>query len=60
MPKKKWTTPQLIVLVRGGVGERLLVGCKGSVEGGPTSFDVGCFQWDARLGCTWCTTIDLS
>lgn len=31
--KKKWTTPQLIVLVRGEAGESVLVGCKGSEEG---------------------------
>ncbi len=38
MPKKKWTTPQLIVLVRGKPEERVLCVCKADFAASP---DVG-------------------
>ena len=55
MPKKKWTTPQLVVLVRGkmGDGNFLLVDCKSSQVLGANDQFEGCLSFlseDAKCG----------
>jgi len=38
MQRKKWTIPQLVVLVRGKPDEAILTACKGLNKTGPYSF----------------------
>ena len=47
MPKKKWTTPQLVVLVRGkmGDGNFVLFNCKSSQTGGASNQFGGCLSF---------------
>jgi|GEM_PF-390934 len=40
--RKKWTTPQLIVLGRGTPEENVLAGCKTSTLTGPSATIVSC------------------
>lgn len=37
MPKKKWTKPELIILLKGRPEEAILAGCKGGDTAGPQS-----------------------
>jgi hypothetical protein len=47
--RKKWITPQLIVLGRGTPEENVLAGCKTSKISGPTTAKAGCSK---KTGCT--------
>ena len=51
MKKKKWTKPQLIVLVRGGQEERVLVACKWDSTVDPNQADMSCVQIGPCVGC---------
>ena len=45
--KRAWSTPELIVLVRSGPEEAVLVVCKQSHGGaGPQLYDTGCYLVD--------------
>lgn len=53
--KKEWTTPQLVVLVRGEPGEDVLLACKcpGWSCGGPT---IGAGTCASGGSCTQCSS----
>lgn len=42
--KKPWTTPKLIVLVRGNLEEFVLAACKTFLVSGPDNAAPGCYQ----------------
>ncbi|HLD82712.1 MAG TPA: hypothetical protein VI976_02060 [Candidatus Omnitrophota bacterium] len=50
--KKKWTTPKLIVLVRGKHNERILLACKvfGTI-GDPSTDNTYCLMPNGCVGC---------
>ncbi len=64
MPKKKWTTPQLIVLVRGKPGEGILGACKaGAFTGDPIANLSSCTNYlvfPGALPCLTCERLDPS
>ena len=49
MPKKKWETPKLVVLVRGRREEAVLQACKGDVGGA-----IGAFFECSDAGVVFC------
>ncbi len=56
--KKEWTKPELLVLVRNKPEEAVLVICKFSGGGVPTSQAGGCMR--EFYGCSNCDTIGTS
>ena len=55
--RKKWTTPQLIVLGRGTPEENVLAGCKTATAAGPTGSKTGCVK-KIGINCkNTCSTI---
>ncbi len=58
LKKKKWTTPQLIILVRGKPEEGVLLACKGvflvAPESGPNQWYTKCWAGETDPGCYVC------
>lgn len=59
LKKKKWTTPQLIVLVRGKPEEGALVVCKHGTGGSGVYSEQG-FCYSRNVVCANCVSIQLS
>jgi len=55
MRKKKWSTPLLTVLVKSKPEERVLVGCKGTMAGGPGDAAALCVAMPAGV-CNPCSS----
>ncbi len=58
MPKRKWTTPQLVVLVRGKPEEGVLAACKSFIIGqsGPSDLAMQCGEFRAARHGRLCTS----
>jgi hypothetical protein len=54
--KKKWITPELIVLVRSKPEEACLASCKSSkvTKGAVQTFAVSCDYWSGEM-CSYCS-----
>lgn len=56
--KKTWVRPELVILVRGSDGERVLDVCKdGTSNGGPEAYKASCMQGELPpYGCPFCSS----
>ena len=57
--RRAWSKPELIVLVRSGPEEAVLLTCKGQVAvSGPTDYHGFCLKTPGGAGyCDWCSNM---